>query len=310
MSAALQTTGRILQIQHFCVDDGPGIRTTVFLKGCPLRCVWCHNPESHVMGDEILYRADRCRGCGACATVCPHGAHTLTPAGEHHYDRAACLRCGRCIEVCRHRALELAGQTVTAAQVLDEILCDRVFYTTSSGGVTLSGGEPTAQIDFTEALLMACRQEGLHTCLETCGWCDETTMLRLIPLTDLFLMDYKISDEADHRTYTGVSNRPILQNLALLCEHHARVILRCPLIPDINLHTAHFDGIADLANRYPNIEQIDLEPYHPMGIGKAAALGKPASYTNGDFLDPVAAEQAQAYIQSRVAIPVRVSGQS
>lgn len=198
----------------------------------------------------------------------------------------------------------------TVEEILAEVLTDRIFYATSQGGVTLSGGEPTAQPDFTEAILAACKREGLHTCMETCGWCKEDTLLRLIPLTDLFLLDWKISDEALHRQYTGVSNRTILQNLALLQEHRARVILRCPLIPGINTNTAHYDGIINLARQYSCIEQIDLEPYHPMGIGKAEALGKPAAYANHDFLDPAVTESAKAYIQSHVSTKVKINGAS
>ena len=301
-------TGRILNIQHFCVDDGPGIRTTVFLKGCPLRCVWCPNPESHEATDEILYRPDRCRACGACASLCEQGAHTITSDSGHLYDRARCTRCGNCIKGCHFNALETAGETKTVQDVLTEVLSDRIFYTTSHGGITVSGGEPTAQATFTEALLTACKREDLHTCMETCGWCGTEAMLRLIPLTDLFLLDWKISDDTLHRKYTGVSNRPILQNLTLLREHNARVILRCPLIPDINTDPAHYDGIAALANQYSNIEQIDLEPYHPMGIGKIEALGKTVAYTNNSFLDPAVAEEAKEYIMHRVSIPIKISG--
>ena len=303
-------TGHIFNIQHFCVDDGPGIRTTVFLKGCPLRCVWCHNPESHESAAEILYRADRCRACGRCAALCEHGAHLLTASGEHRYDRTHCIRCGRCVAGCHVNALELAGERWTVEEILAEILSDRVFYATSHGGVTLSGGEPTAQAAFSEALLSACKREGIHTCMETCGWCPPEVMHRLIPLTDLFLLDFKISDDIQHRRYTGVSNVPILQNLALLQQHHASVILRCPLIPDINTLPSHYDGIAALVNQYTCIEQIDLEPYHPMGVGKSDALGKTAAYANHDFLDPAIAEYAKQYIEQRVSIPVDISGKS
>ncbi|MBQ8311022.1 MAG: glycyl-radical enzyme activating protein [Clostridia bacterium] len=300
--------GRILNIQHFCVDDGPGIRTTVFLKGCPLRCVWCHNPESHVASDEIMYRADRCVGCGACASACPNGAHTFDVEGKHLFDRLLCTKCGKCTKACLVEALETVGESKTVDEVLSDVLSDRVFYETSNGGVTISGGEPTAQPAFTESFLTACKQEGLHTCVETCGWCKPENILALAPLVDLFLLDWKLTDDTLHKQYTGVSNTLIVENLARLCEIGARVILRCPLIPDINLTEDHLDGIAALANRFSSIEQIDLEPYHPMGIGKTNALGKVAAYTNDTFLESDRAEEAKAFIEKKVSIPVTVSG--
>lgn len=299
-------TGRILNIQHFCVDDGPGIRTTVFFKGCPLRCVWCHNPESHRSESEILYRADRCRACGACVAHCPQGAHTL--AQRHQYDRERCLRCGKCATVCPVGALEQIGESRTVEEIMDELLSDRPFYAASHGGVTLSGGEPTAQPDFCEALLRACRREGLHTCMETCAWCSRDVLLRMIPHTDLFLVDFKLTDDRAHKTYTGVSNQQILENLALLRDRRIPVILRCPLIPDINATFSHYDFIADLANSHSNIIRIDLEPYHPLGVGKSEALGRPAAYRNPDFLDPAVAQTARDRIAARTATPVLISG--
>ncbi len=301
-------TGRILNIQHFCVDDGPGIRTTVFLKGCPLRCVWCHNPESHLPCDEITFRADRCVCCGACVKACPKGAHTVTEDGKHIFDRALCIKCGNCARVCPVEALETVGMTKTVEEVLSDVLSDRVFYQTSNGGVTVSGGEPTAQPAFTKALLSACKKEGLHTCIETCGWCKTETLLDIAPLVDLFLFDWKVTDDTLHRQYTGVSNALIVKNLAQLCQIGARVILRCPLIPNINLCEEHLGGIADLAHRFGCIEQIDLEPYHPMGISKINALGKVASYTNDAFLATERAEEAKQYLSDRVSIPVTISG--
>lgn len=300
----LNVKGHILNIQHFCTSDGPGIRTTVFLKGCPLHCAWCHNPETHNNGSELLFRAEKCSACGACVTACPKGAHQITEEGIHRFDRSLCESCGKCTEHCYTAALELAGKIMAVEEVLKDLLSDRVFYKTSNGGITLSGGEPTAQPNFTEALLTEAHKEGLHTALETAGVCSKDTLLRLLPHTDLFLLDWKISDDALHKKYTGVSNSAVLDTLATLDAHGKDVHLRCPLIPDVNTSEDHYNGIASLAARYTAIKQITLEPYHPLGIGKAEALGKKAPYQNRDFMDKNAVEDALAYIQQRASIPV------
>ncbi|MBR6740360.1 MAG: glycyl-radical enzyme activating protein [Clostridia bacterium] len=298
-------TGRIVNLQHFCVDDGPGIRTTVFFKGCPLRCRWCHNPESQALSKEIMYFSDRCRLCGSCACVCTHGGHSLTAEG-HLLDRSRCVRCGECVGRCAFGALEGVGRDCSIDEIMEELLSDRVFYETSGGGVTLSGGEPTMQPDFAMGLLSACKAEGLHTCIETCAYCQTETIVALSPLTDLFLVDWKLTDDDLHKSFTGVSNALIVENLEKLCELGSSVILRCPLIPEVNLERGHLDGIAAIANRLKNITAIDLEPYHPMGIGKTVALGKRPSYENPDFLDTVLADDARAYLQDIVNIPVSI----
>lgn len=299
--------GQILNIQHFCVDDGPGIRTTVFFKGCPLRCAWCHNPETHASCREILFRAEKCRACGACLAACPVGAHTVTSDGTHTLDRAKCIRCGACADACLYDALECAGEEMTVEEVVRDVLSDRIFYETSGGGVTLSGGEPTAQPDFARALLTALKQERLHTAMETAGVCSEKTLCSLIPLVDLFLLDWKHSDDALHKTYTGVSNKPVRDTLDLLEAHGASVSLRCPLIPGINDTEAHMDGIAELVRTHSCILRVELEPYHPLGVGKAESLGRSLPYTNREFMEKARAEAFRNYLAPLISVPVQVS---
>ena len=300
-------TANVFDIQRFSVHDGPGIRTTVFFAGCPLRCAWCHNPESQRADSELLCHSHRCLGCNACVEVCPTGAHTITTDG-HAMDRTVCVSCMRCAAACRYEALEAAGRDVTVGEVLADIFCDRSFYEASGGGVTLSGGEPTAQPRFSEALLLACRAAGLHTAMETCLYCSPDVLARLSACTDLFLVDWKCENDALHRHYTGVSNALIRENLSRLCKIGARVVLRCPLIPSVNLTEEHYDGIVALANAYPNIERIDLEPYHPMGVGKSLSLGRTPTYSNDAFLDADEAERIASVLRPRVSIPVAVSG--
>lgn len=299
--------GRIINIQHFSTDDGPGIRTVVFFKGCPLDCAWCHNPETKSGREELFFRADRCRACGACIAVCPNGVHSID-GGLHSIAREKCSVCGACAEICPFGAPERVGRGVSVGEILAELERDRVFLARSGGGLTLSGGEPTAQPTFASALLSAARAEGFHTCLESCGFCSRETLERLLPDVDLFLYDWKLTDEREHIRYTGVSNRQIAENLAFLSDSGARVILRCPMIPDVNINEEHFSGIARLGREMRAVEAIELMPYHPMGIGKAESIGKSAAYYREEFLDTSELESAIEFIRSRTDTPVRISG--
>lgn len=264
--------GRILEIQRFSIHDGPGIRTTVFLKGCPLRCIWCHNPDAASSDRMLSFLPGRCIVCGYCVRICPRQAHRIE-AGLHTLDRTVCDVCGSCTDECHAKALELIGRDMSAGEVMEEVVRDRPFYETSGGGITLSGGEPTFQMDFTEALLRLAREQGLHTCLETCGHTHFHDFETVMPLVDLFLYDIKETDPERHREYTGVSNEIILANLRALHAHGASILLRCPLVPGYNNRTDHFEALAALATELPNLIGIELMPYHPLGEDKLQRLG-------------------------------------
>jgi len=264
--------GRIFEIQRFCIDDGPGIRTTVFLKGCPLSCIWCHNPEGVGTESVLFFQPDKCIGCGYCVRVCEHDAHAITPEG-HGLDRAQCVACGTCAVECYAGALELVGREVTVAEVLDEVVRDEAFYRTSGGGMTLSGGEPLLQIDFAEALLMGARDRGLHCCVETSGLVAESRLARVMPHVDLFLYDLKETDPERHRKYTGQSNTRVLANLRFLHDQGASILLRLPVIPGLNDRSDHFSAVAALYHSLPGITGVQIMPYHPLGTGKLERLG-------------------------------------
>ena len=279
-----ETTAMIFNIQRFSVDDGPGIRTTVFFKGCPLSCIWCHNPESHRREPELMYNAQKCISCGACASVCDHGGHTFDGERAHILDRTGCIACGACAGICPTRAVEMAGREETVETILAEVLADKIFYDQSGGGMTVSGGEPLYQPKAVTALCRAAKEAGLHGAMETCGFASESVVRGVAPWVDLFLFDYKAPDE-DHVRLTGVPQKPILDTLALLAALGKDVILRCPIIPDCNDTEAHFADIVALAKQYDNIKEVHLEPYHPLGISKLEQLGRAITYDNRSFLD-------------------------
>ena len=285
-------TGVAFNLQKFCINDGPGIRTTLFLKGCPLDCAWCHNPESKRFAPQLGYMAEKCVGCGACVAACPAGCHAISPEG-HSLDRAACTVCGACVAACPARSLEAIGYTVTVEGVLEDFLKDAPFYETSGGGVTVSGGEPFAQFPFLLALLKACKAAGLHTAVETCGFTTAEHLTEAAPYIDLFLYDYKETDSALHRRFTGQDNARILDNLALLDRLGAAVILRCPLIPGYNDREEHLRGIAAAAERFTCVQAVEVEPYHPLGSGKSARIGEQYALAALSFPP---AEDVQAWI--------------
>ena len=264
--------GTVFDVQRCSLHDGPGIRTTVFAKGCPLRCVWCHNPESISPEPELTFFVDKCVGCGACAAVCPKKAH-LVEDGRRELRRSICRRCFRCVDVCDFDALRVAGREWTVGEVMDLVLRDRIFYEESGGGLTVSGGEPLMQPAFLEALLAETRREGLRTCLDTSGAAGADVFERILPLVDLFLFDYKATDPDRHRELTGADNTAILRNLNRLCRAGATVRLRCPLVPGVNDDDGHLRGIADLCRRYPDLQGVDVMAYHGLAHQKYERFG-------------------------------------
>jgi len=264
--------GVVFNIQRFSLYDGPGVRTVVFLKGCPLRCIWCHNPEGLQAKPQLLYDPDRCIGCMECVAACPNFCHGQE-AGRHVFDRTSCTGCGSCAGQCCSGAVSVAGEEMTPQAVMEQVLRDREIYFASGGGLTISGGEPLAQPDFTARLLQLAKQAGIHTVLQTSGFCSAETIREVAGHTDLFLYDYKATDDALHRRLCGVSNKMILSNLKLLEELEAEVILRCPIVPGQNDDDDHICGIAAVARAHTCVKQIHLEPYHRLGIGKALWLG-------------------------------------
>ncbi|MFZ5832666.1 MAG: glycyl-radical enzyme activating protein [Planctomycetota bacterium] len=266
-------TGKIFDIQRFSIHDGPGIRTTVFLKGCPLRCIWCGNPESISPDPLLSYLPEKCIACGACMKVCPENAITADAAGKAAIDRARCTGCGRCPKVCDPKALEMVGREATVEEVLQVVVRDRAYYKESGGGMTLSGGEPLLQPDFAEGLLHAAKVEGLHCCVETSGYAAWSELERVQPLVDLWLFDYKETDPNLHFKFTGRWNEQILENLKKLHDSGSKILLRCPMIPQHNARRGHLEGIAALAHKLPKLEGVELLPYYDLWRAKLPRMG-------------------------------------
>ena len=261
----------VTDIQRFCMHDGPGVRTTVFLKGCPLRCRWCHNPETQSAEQEILFYEKKCIQCGACEAVCPNGAQKAMT--ERIYDRKKCGLCGKCVQACNREALSFALKEMSLEELMEVMEKDRVFYG-KNGGITVSGGEPMLHPKETLALLAACKERGIGTAVETCGYFNPEYLPELVKLTDVLLWDLKDTNEERHERYTGVSNKKILENLYEADRLGAKIVLRCIMINGVNMEENHYRGIAEVYHQLGGCVKVELLPYHVYGASKAQALGR------------------------------------
>jgi len=264
--------GLIFDIHRFSLNDGPGIRTTIFLKGCYLKCEWCHNPESQSFLPQLSFNQEKCINCFDCVKVCPNGAHKIQDE-KHFVDWNLCNVSGSCVDVCPTNALKIIGKNSTVEEIISEVLKDKKYYDKSGGGITISGGEPLAQFKFTKGLLIEAKKNNIHTIVDTCGFADQNHYKEILPFVDLFLFDYKLTDDKKHKKFTGVSNKKILENLDFIYRNGASIILRCPIIPGINDDENHLEGIKNLIEKYPNLKSVEIMPYHNLGKDKAKKIG-------------------------------------
>lgn len=266
--------GLIFDIQRFSLHDGPGLRTLIFFKGCPLSCWWCSNPESHSSLQEIMFDARKCRACGECTAACQSGALTRDAEGHFVYRPELCTLCGDCVEACPQQARRLVGREVTVDELMREIERDVPFFRRSGGGVTLGGGEPLLQAAFAQELLKACRERGIHTAMETSGYAAWPAVSRIGRLTDLLFFDIKHIDPAQHKRLSGVDNLTILSNLEKLCQVHTNIVVRYPLIPGCNDKEADILAMASYVKRLGRLSEVELIPYHRYGEVKYVMLDR------------------------------------
>jgi pyruvate formate lyase activating enzyme len=299
-------TGIVFDIKKFSIHDGPGIRTTVFLKGCPLSCLWCHNPESQTMGREQIYRGNRCIHCGACLEACAQAA-IFWDGDRPATEGERCVLCGACVEVCYAEAREIVGREMTVAQVMTQIERDVAFYDESGGGATFSGGEPLMQPGFLLELLRSCKGQAIHTALDTCGYAPWETLDRVRNYVDLFLYDLKLMDGTRHREFTGVSNELILSNLRALSERRHEIHLRVPIIPGTNDDRDSIHQIGAFAATLPLLPQVQLLPYHHTAADKYARLERPYAFPE---MRPPTEEQMRelAQVLEDLGFQVKIGG--
>ncbi|MFC1939280.1 glycyl-radical enzyme activating protein [Chloroflexota bacterium] len=302
-----EKTGTIFNIQKFSVHDGPGIRTTIFMKGCPLRCRWCSNAESMSPELELGVIRSSCNGCGKCVQACPEEAIRFDNDGVIQFNRALCTTCGECVALCSPGAITIYGKQVTVDDVFKEISRDKSFYVGSSGGITVSGGEPLRQADFVAALFQMCHQAGISTCLDTCGYAATNKLKEVLAFTDYALYDIKHMDTNCHQQFTGAPNDLILNNAQVVATSETQMLCRIPLITGVNNTTHNIAATAQFVKALGNGATVELLPYHHLGIGKYQTLDKP--YPGEDFITPSSEEiESVKHIFEEFGVPCTIGG--
>jgi len=286
------TQGLIFDIQRYCIEDGPGIRTTVFLKGCPLRCSWCSNPESQRSRIELMYSRLNCTLCGMCVKTCEKNAPSLL-LDRIVTDRSKCDACGDCVATCPNGARQLAGYWVKPEEVVEEIVRDSLFFLNSAGGITLSGGEPLYQAAFTAEVLRLCQWHGIHTTIETCGYSSEKALLNVLRFVDLVLLDIKHMTSKKHKEYTGMDNERILNNARCISREGVATIIRYPLIPGFNDNRDNVVKTAEFVERLDSVEKVEFVPYHNYGSEKYKKLDRDYEWEE----EQIPSETLESYIE-------------
>lgn len=286
----------IYDIQKYSIHDGDGIRTTVFFKGCPLHCRWCHNPESQNFYRDFMFSSEKCTGCGACVRGCGQGAIAISRSGEAETDRSKCVKCGVCTEYCLNSARSIAGKTYAIDELVHEIVKDEMFYEQSGGGVTLSGGEVMAQdAEYIEKLVKLLFEKGFSVNIDTCGYAPYERFERILPYTDTFLYDIKAMDSTQHERFTGAGNELILENLKKLSGAGARIYLRLPLIGNVNANEEFISSVIEFLKSGVNVCQINLLPYHSIGKSKYERLGR--EYDTAELFKVPSDEQLRKFVK-------------